>query len=93
MIGAPLVEIVLGLLINLVAVDHPDALARILVVQLLGNLLQLFLAAAVVAHEHDVLESALDQLLGNLLIDLGKQRRRETDRAGKIRTGIVRRVR
>jgi len=28
-------------------------------------------------------ESALDQLLGNLLIDLGKQRRRQTDRAGR----------
>ena len=54
---------------------------------------ELRLAAAVVAHQHHVLEAGLDQLFGDLLVDGLEDLVGEADRAGQVRAGAVGRER
>jgi hypothetical protein len=50
--------------------------ARILVVQLFGDLAKLLSSAAMIAHQDNIPEAILDQLFANLLIQIGEQRGR-----------------
>ena len=89
----PLVEVPLRLGVDLVAEEHVSAFGRVLRVHFLRDLrVGLRLAAAVVAHDDDVLEAGRHRLLGDALEDGAEELRRQADRAGQLRAGVVRRV-
>ncbi len=69
------------------------ALRRVLLLELLRDFrVRCRLAAAVIAHQDDVLEAGGDALLGDALQDAAENLRRQADRARQIGARVVRRV-
>ena len=94
MLDEPLVEVALRLRVDLVAEVDVASLGRVLRVHLLRDVgVGGRLAAAVIAHQHDVLEAGRHRLLGDALEDCAEELRREADGARQIGARVVRRVR
>src|SRR5882762_4132531 len=87
----PRVEVVVCLGVNIVGVEHVHSGRRIFSVQLERKFAQLFLPSAVITEKNDVLESVLDQLLSNLLVDFRKYCTGNSDCSWMLRSRAIQR--